>query len=132
NPDVGFAIDVSLAKDFPKEKSATERCGSGASIAVYDGSLVPNRRLRDLVIDTAEEKGIPYHLTALARGGTDGGRIHLNNIGVPTIYMGVATRYIHGHVGILNRDDYDNLVKLLTEVIKKLDEETVNSLVRNK
>ncbi|MBD3168525.1 MAG: peptidase M28, partial [candidate division Zixibacteria bacterium] len=47
NPDVGFAIDVSLAKDFPKEKSATERCGSGASIAVYDGSLVPNRRLRD-------------------------------------------------------------------------------------
>ena len=133
DPDIGFAIDVSIARDTPgMEGKPPERLGTGPSIAVYDGSLVPNRRLRDLVINTAEKIKIPYHLTALERGGTDGGRIHLNRIGVPTIYMGVATRYIHGHAGILNRTDYDNLVKLLMAVIKVLDKKTVSSLVRNK
>ncbi|MCP4634476.1 MAG: M42 family metallopeptidase [candidate division Zixibacteria bacterium] len=131
DPDVGFAVDVSIARDMPgMDGKAAERCGTGPSIAVYDGSLVPNRKLRDLVIDTAEKNKIPYHLTALEQGGTDGGRIHLNRIGVPTIYMGVATRYIHGHAGILNRNDYNNLVKLLTAVIKTLNHKTVNSLVR--
>jgi len=131
DPDVGFAVDVSIAKDTPgMAGKQPERLGSGPSIAVYDGSLVPNRRLRDLVIDVAEKNKIPYHLTALERGGTDGGRIQLNRIGVPTIYMGVATRYIHGHAGILNRDDYDNLIKLLTAVVKILDKKTVDSLVR--
>ncbi len=131
NPDVAFAVDVSIAKDMPGlQGKPPERLGSGPSVAVYDGSLVPNRRLRDLVIETAEKNDIPYHLTALERGGTDGGRIQLNRIGVPTIYMGVATRYIHGHAGILNRDDYDNLVKLLTELVKRLDKDTVDSLSR--
>ena len=133
DPDVGFAVDVSIAGDIPGlEGKPKERLGTGPSIAVYDGSLVPNRRLRDLVINIAEKNKIPYHLTALDRGGTDGGRIHLNRIGVPTIYIGAATRYIHGHAGILNRDDYDNLVKLLTAVVRALDKRTVDSLVRNK
>ena len=131
DPDVGFSIDVSIAKDTPdvKDKSA-ERLGSGPSIAIYDGSLVPNRRLRDLVIEVAEKNKIPYNLATLLHGGTDGGRIHLNRVGVPAIYMGIPTRYIHAHAGILNRSDYDNLIKLLTAVIKKLDKKTVNSLVR--
>ena len=129
DPDVGFAVDVSLAMDTPGDGAEhPEKLGSGPSIAVYDGSLVPNRHLRDLVINTAEKKKIPHHFTALARGGTDAGRIHLNRIGVPALYLGVPTRYIHGHVGILHRKDYDNLVKLLVEVIKALDQKTVDSL----
>lgn len=133
DPDVGFSIDVNIAKDIPGiEGKPPEKCGSGPSISVYDGSMVPNRRLRDLILDIAEEHKIPYHLSALERGGTDGGSIHLNRIGVPTIYIGLATRYIHAHAGILNRDDYDNLIKLLTETIKVLDREKVESLTRHR
>lgn len=129
DPDVGFALDVSLAMDTPGDgPDHPEKLGAGPSIAVYDGSLVPNRRLRDLVIDTAEKRKIPHHFTALARGGTDAGRIHLNRIGVPALYLGVPTRYIHGHVGILHRKDYDNLVRLLVEVIKALNQKTVDGL----
>ena len=40
----------------------------------------------------------------------------------------VATRYIHSHSSILHRDDYDNAVKLIVEVIKKLDRDTVNKI----
>jgi putative aminopeptidase FrvX len=128
DPDVAFVADVSLSGDSPDAKAGTGKLGSGPSIAVYDGSMIPNRKLRDLVIDTAEEHKIPYHFTALDRGGTDGGRIHMSRAGVPTLYLGAATRYIHSHTSILHKGDFEKLVKLLVEVIKKLDTKAVQNL----
>ncbi len=130
DPDVGFAVDVCIAKDTPGLGDTDEKLGSGAGILVFDGSVIPNRRLRDLVIDTAEKLKIPYFLTALARGGTDSGIIHLNRKGVPCLTFGVPARYIHGHVGVIHRKDYDSVVKLVTAVVKKLDKKTVASLTR--
>jgi len=129
DPDIAFIADVSLATDGPDAKKHEKaRLGSGPSINVLDGTMIAHRKLRDFVIDTADAEGIPYHLGALARGGTDGGRIHISRTGVPSIYVGIATRYIHSHTSIMNRDDFDNLVKLLLAVIKKLDKETVKKL----
>jgi len=48
---------------------------------------------------------------------------------VPALSIGIATRYIHSHAGILHRDDYDNAVKLMVEVIKKLDRDAVNKII---
>ena len=94
DPDVGFAIDVTIAMDTPGLESAGEDLGSGVGIMVFDASAIPSRRLRDLVIDTAEKNKIPYFLTALTRGGTDTGVIHLNRIGVPGLTFVVPARYI--------------------------------------
>jgi putative aminopeptidase FrvX len=129
DPDVAFVADVSLASDGPDApKGSYGKLGTGPSVTVFDGSMIPNRRLRDLVVDTANEKKIPFHFAAIDRGGTDGGRIHISRGGVPCIYMGVATRYIHSHTGIIHKGDFENLVKLIVEVIKKLDKKTVESL----
>jgi endoglucanase len=130
DPDVGFAVDVCIAMDTPGLDADDAKLGAGAGILVYDGSVIPNTRLRDLVIDVAEKNKIPFFLTALERGGTDSGLIHLNKRGVPCLTFGVPARYIHGHVGIIHRDDYDSVVKLLVAVIKKLDKKTVNSFCR--
>ena len=54
--------------------------------------------------------------------------MHISVNGVPSLAIGVATRYIHSHAGILHRDDYDNAVKLIVEVIKRLDRDTVNRI----
>ena len=108
-----------------RDGEVPEKLGAGVSILIYDGSMIPNIRLRDFVIETAERKKIPYHFTSIAKGGTDGGRIHLSRSGVPALTLGVPTRYIHGHVGILHRDDYDRAVVLIVEVIQQLDEEKV-------
>jgi endoglucanase len=62
-------------------------------------------------------------------GATDGGIIHLHNDGVPTIVLAVPARHIHSHAGIIHRDDYDGLLKLLVALVKKLDAETVRGLV---
>ncbi|AOV07273.1 M42 family metallopeptidase [Sporosarcina ureilytica] len=129
-PDIGFAVDVGVAGDTPgiSEKEATGNMGDGPQILLFDASMVSHKGLRDLVIDTAEEKGIPYQFGTMSGGGTDAGAIHISNNGVPSLAICIPTRYIHSHAGILHRDDYENTVKLLIEVIKKLDRDTVNSI----
>lgn len=54
--------------------------------------------------------------------------IQSNNAGVPTVVLAVPTRHIHSHNSILCRDDYDQALKLVVAVIKKLDSTTVNAL----
>ncbi len=129
-PDIGFAVDVTIAADTPgsEDSEFAEQCGNGPSISVMDGSLMPNTILRDLVIDTAEKEKIPYQLGALAKGGTDGGRIAMTRSGVPSLTLSVASRYIHSHNSIIHYDDFDNLVKLLVAVIKKLDKKAVDKI----
>ena len=128
-PDAAFVLEVGLAMDTPGiNGDQKEKMGAGPALYIYDATMIPNTRLRDLVIDTAEKKKIPYQFSSIARGGTDGGRIHIHGLGVPTQTIGVPTRYIHGHTGILHRDDYDRTVTLLVEVIRRLDGKTVKSL----
>lgn len=131
-PDVGFALESSIAGDVPgvKKEESTDALGKGPSILVYDASMIPNLKLRDLVINTAVEMEIPYQLSVMERGGTDAGAIHVTMQGVPSIVMGVPCRYIHSHAGIINRGDYDKTVKLLVGIIKKLDEQTVQTLIQ--
>ncbi|WP_313470766.1 M42 family metallopeptidase [Lysinibacillus sp.] len=129
-PDIGFAVDVGVAGDTPgvTAKESTSKMGAGPQIVVYDASMVSHRGLREFVLDVADEHNIPYQFEAMAGGGTDAGSIHVTANGVPALSIGIATRYIHSHAGILHRDDYDNAVKLIVEVIKKLDREAVNKI----
>ena len=62
-------------------------------------------------------------------GGTDGGKVHLNEAGVPTLVIGIPTRYIHSQAGILCRKDFDNTVKLMVEVVRTLDDKTVGGFI---
>lgn len=129
DPDVCIVIDVGIGQDIPPDGfKKREKLGGGPAILIYDARMIPNVRLRDLVIETAEQKKIPYHLTYMERGATDGGYIHVSRTGVPSVVIGPPVRYIHSHNGILNRTDYDNTVKLIAEVIKKLNKKTVASL----
>ena len=131
NPDVAIVVDVGLASDTPGWKGEDKEkgtLGKGPQICFLDGGMIPNLRLRDFFVDLAEEKKIPYQISMLERGATDGRPIHLHGIGVPTVYIGIATRYIHSHAGILHADDYDNAVRLITEAVKRLDAKTVRRL----
>ncbi|WP_061810911.1 M42 family metallopeptidase [Rossellomorea vietnamensis] len=126
-PDIGFGVDVGITGDTPgvSDKEASSKMGEGPQIILYDASMVSHKGLRDFVTDTADEHNIPYQFDAIAGGGTDSGAIHLTANGVPALSITIATRYIHSHAAMLHRDDYENAVKLITEVIKKLDSDTV-------
>ena len=130
-PDIGFAVDVGIAGDTPgiTPKESTSKMGAGPQIVIYDASMVSHRGLREFVVDTAEEHNIPYQFESIAGGGTDAGSIHITANGIPSLSIGIATRYIHSHAGILHRDDYENTVKLIVEVIKKLDRKAVDKII---
>jgi len=132
NPDICIVMDTGIAKDVPGiSGEPPEKLGSGVDICVYDGGMIPNVRLRQFVVDTADKLKIKYHFSSVARGTTDGSRIHVSRAGVPTIALGVEVRYIHGHNAIMYRGDYDASVKLVTELVKKLDAKTVKSFTQN-
>lgn len=130
-PDIGFAVDVGVAGDTPgvTSKEAMGKMGDGPQIMLFDASMVSHKGLRDLVVDTAEEKGIPYQFETMAGGGTDAGAIHISANGVPALAICIATRYIHSHAAMVHRDDFENTVKLIVEVIKKLDRDTVTRIM---
>ena len=129
-PDVGLTMEVGVAGDVPdvKKEEAQAKLGKGPVIVIRDGSMLPNLRLRDLVVETAERLQIPFQFDFLERGGTDSGAIHLHRRGVPNLVVAVPTRHIHSHAGIMHRDDFDHAVRLVTEVIKRLDADTVAGL----
>jgi putative aminopeptidase FrvX len=128
-PHVAIAVDVGIAHDTPGTGGeGDEKLGAGVGILVYDASLIPNKKLRDLAIDTCEREKIPYHLGTVERGGTDAGRFHVYNTGVPSLVIFIPTRYIHSHTTIMDRKDYDASVKLIAALAKRLDKKTVASL----
>lgn len=125
-PDVAIAVDVGIAHDTPGSiGDGDEKLGAGAGILVYDATLIPNVKLRDLAIEVCERNKIPYHLGTVERGGTDAGRFHVYDTGVPSLVIFIPTRYIHSHATIMDRKDYDAAVRLLTELTKRLDKKTV-------
>jgi len=129
DPDVGIVLEVDISGDVPgiKPFEAPAKMGKGPSLLTFDRSMIPNQPLKEFVIKTAEEIGVPLQLSQVARGGTDAGRIHLNRVGCPSVVISVPTRHIHSHVGLLSLEDVENAVKLIIELVKRLDRETVES-----
>lgn len=129
-PDIGFALDVGTAGDTPgvTEKESLSKLGEGPQIILYDASLVSHKGLRDFVTSVADELNIPYQFESIPGGGTDAGSIHLTKSGIPSIAITIATRYLHSNASIIHRDDFENAVKLLTELVKRLDRDTVHKI----
>jgi putative aminopeptidase FrvX len=129
NPDVSIVLEVDIAGDVPgiKPSEAPTKMGGGPGLGTYDRSMIPNQPFKEMVIDTAKQAQIPLQLSQMAGGGTDAGRIHVNASGCPTVVITVPTRHIHSHVGLLSLKDTENTIRLLVELLRKLDWETVNS-----
>ena len=130
NPDVAIVLESDIAGDVPdiKPEESSVRMGKGPTIVMYDARMIPNLRLRDLAMSTAEELGQPLQVSLIEGGATDGAPIHLHKLGVPTIVLGVPARHIHSHSAIIHRDDFDGLVRLLVALVRKLDAAIVAGL----
>jgi endoglucanase len=87
-----------------------------------DRSFIADRRLVQLLIDMAEQEGVPYQFKQPGVGGTDAGAIHLSKTGVPSVAASVPCRYIHGPAAILSLNDFDNLVTLMKASLHALSE----------
>ncbi len=131
-PEVCIVLDADIAGDVPgiEASEAAAKMGDGPSLTTFDSSMVPNQKLLKLVIGTAEKTKIPYQLSQVV-SETDAGVIHMANSGCPTIALGVAARHVHSHVGLFSMADAENCVRLVIEVVKRLDEKTVEGFTKS-
>jgi len=121
NPDFCIVLDVGLATDMPGvEKEVKAELGKGPIIYVLDAGTIIHHRFKDLAVEVAEKKRIPHQLSLMEGGATDARAIHLHKRGVPSIELGIPTRYIHSHAGIIDSADFDATLKLTLEIIKAL------------
>lgn len=122
HPDVGIAIDVTVAGDMPgvRETDVPIKMRKGPSITVADRGLITHPKVLRLLIDAAEENKIPYQLETGLPGSTDAARISLTREGVPSGVISIPTRYIHSPTALLSIKDTENSVKLIVAAIQEV------------
>ncbi len=118
DPDVGIAVDVTHATDYPdidKRTSGDIKLGSGPTITVGANS---NPNLARLLVKTAKGKRIPYQNEAHPGGtGTDANVIQLTRAGVATALIGIPNRYMHTAVEVVSLSDLEAAAKLIAETV---------------
>lgn len=126
-PDVAIILEGTPADDTPgfRPDESQARLEGGVQIRMHDPSAIMNPRLVDFAIETAEEEKIPYQLAVRRGGGTDAGEMHLSGEGVPSMVLGVPSRYIHSHNSVIDLSDYRAMVDLSVALIKRLGAEQV-------
>jgi len=114
DPQVGITIDVGHATDYPggyKKKFGDVKLGSGPKIT--RGANI-NPVVFDLLVKTARELEIPYHIEATPEGtGADADVIQLNRAGVATGFIQVPLRYMHTPNEIMHLNDIENAARLM-------------------
>jgi putative aminopeptidase FrvX len=131
-PDIGINIEAGVAADYPgiTQDEAQERLGEGPGIFLHDTTMLPNLKLRDFVVDLAKENNIPLQFEVLAGYGEDGAEMQRAFGGAPVLNISVPVRYLHTHNGIVHRRDVDQTIELVTKLVQKLDQATVDGLRR--
>lgn len=117
-PDFAVAVDVTRTGDLPGKQKMAVRLGEGAAIKVKDNSVLCHPYIKDLMKETCKKENIPYQMEVLENGGTDTGAIHVSNGGVPSGCISIPTRYIHTPSEMVDKQDVNNAIKLLTKLLE--------------
>jgi len=120
-PDVGLALDTTLAADIPG-LAAHERVtqmGEGVAIKILDRSVLCHPRLVAGLRELADSRKIQWQNEVLPRGGTDAGTMSRVRSGIPSAVISIPTRYIHTTVEMINKADLAASIALTTAFIEK-------------
>ena len=120
-PDVAIVTDVCHDTHTPLVKPQIQGdtiSGEGPSLT-FAPAVQTN--LLELIIDTAKKKKIPYQLSASSRStGTDTDAFAYSNGGVPSALISLPLRYMHTTVEMAHKDDVENVIKLIYEVLLRI------------
>ncbi|MBN4071115.1 M42 family metallopeptidase [Crocinitomix catalasitica] len=120
-PDVAIVTDVCHDTNTPMiSKILQGDLKNGKGPVLTYGPAVQNNLL-DLVIAAAKTNKIPFQRAAASRStGTDTDAFAYSNAGVPSVLISTPLRYMHTTVEMAHKDDVENGIKLIYEVLKKI------------
>jgi endoglucanase len=119
DPDLGIAVDVTRTGDMPEAHTMEVALGNGAAIKVKDSNVIANPKVRSFLVEVAKEYDIPYQLEVLESGGTDAGPIQQSRGGVLSGVVSIPTRHLHSPSEMVDMDDVEACVRLLTSALSK-------------
>lgn len=121
-PNLAIVTDVTHDTHTPMinmKKHGDVRAGSGPSVT-YAPAV--HNKLLDLIIETAEKHQIPFQREAASRyTGTDTDAFAYSNGGVPSALISLPLRYMHTTVEMAHKDDINNLIRLIYELLKTVE-----------
>ena len=80
--------------------------------------MIPHQGMVDWVRRTAGANGIPLqHGFLYPFGATDAAAIHVRHGGIPTVYVGVPSRYAHSPVELVDLRDLDATYRLVAALV---------------
>lgn len=116
NPDYAMSIDVNLGRVPGTRKEDTVELGKGPSITI---SAVTDRKLTDMLINTAKDKEIPYQISVSpTHTGTNAISIQLAREGIPVVDVGLPLASMHTYNEIISLDDTKTLCDIVSAFIK--------------
>jgi len=121
DPDVGIALDTTLAVDIPgvSEHEQVTQLGKGTAIKIFDGSVIANPKLVAYLRELADRRSILWQNEILPRGGTDAGAIQRVRAGVASGVISIPTRYIHSPVEMVHTGDVEASISLLAAFMEE-------------
>jgi len=117
DPDLGLAVDVTGTGDTPKGSKMEVALGKGPAVKVKDGGMIADPRIVDWMIRAAEKAKLPYQREVLEGGTTDARAMQLARSGVPAGCLSIPCRYVHSPSEMVDDEDVQNAVKLLTALV---------------
>ncbi|MCF2442831.1 M42 family metallopeptidase [Dyadobacter sp. CY345] len=120
-PDLAICTDVTHDTQSPmynKKEQGDLKCGNGPVICY--GPAVQNN-VRDLLINVAEEKSIPFQRQAVSRStGTDTDAFAYSTEGIASALISLPLKYMHTTVEMVHKDDVQNVIQLMYDVLLSL------------
>ncbi len=125
DPDVGIAIDVTVASDHPgTDKKSLGEISVGKGPVVVVGPNI-NPKVHELLHQAAENKKIKVQTEVASRAtGTDANAIQVSRGGVATGLISIANRYMHSPNEVISLNDLYDATVLLAEFIKLINDST--------
>ncbi len=121
NPDIGIALDVTIAADTPgvPPQHQVTQLGKGVAIKLKDSASISHPGMVKAMRTLAQEKEISYQIEILPRGGTDASGLQLANDGAAVITLSIPTRYVHSVIETAHKDDIEATIALLAAFLER-------------
>ena len=122
DPDVGVAVEVTHATDYPDVDK--RRCGDvslGSGPVITRGANV-NPVVFDLLVETAEAVDIPYQVNGSpGKTPTDADPMQLARSGRAAALVSVPLRYMHTPTEVVSLVDLESTAQLLATFVSRLE-----------
>lgn len=115
DPDVGVALDVTLASDHPGAVKLAMKLGKGPCVKIKDASVICTPSVVAWLEQAADDAKVAYQREVLTAGGTDTAAIQMTGAGIPAGCISFATRYVHSQGEVVEISDLEDSVRLLAQ-----------------